>query len=156
MASMRVLITGGAGFIGSHLALSTLQNARDVRILDDLRTGDRRTTRRARPVDFVGRQRRSTPRPCGLLSQAWTLSFIWPPWWACRSPCTNPRACIETNVIGTLNVLRSCRGRGVRKLIFVSSAAIYGNDPPVPHLRERRQRAEKSLMPSRSSTASTL
>ena len=44
----------------------------------------------------------------------------------------NPRGCIETNVIGTLNVLEAAADAGVRKLVFASSAAIYGDDPPVP------------------------
>ncbi len=44
----------------------------------------------------------------------------------------NPRGCIETNVIGTFNVLEAAADAGVRKLVFASSAAIYGDDPPVP------------------------
>jgi UDP-glucose 4-epimerase len=44
----------------------------------------------------------------------------------------NPRACIETNVIGTLNVLEAAAEAGARKLVFASSAAIYGDDPHVP------------------------
>ena len=44
----------------------------------------------------------------------------------------NPRECVEINTLGTLNVLRAAADAGVRKLVFASSAAVYGDDPPVP------------------------
>jgi UDP-glucose 4-epimerase len=126
---MRVLITGGAGFIGSHLAL-TLQNRASVRILDNLRTGNRRRLEGC-VVDFVNASVLDTAALQGAISGI-DLVFHLAAMVGVQESMDNPRGCIETNVIGTLNVLAAAADAGVRKLVFASSAAIYGNDPPVP------------------------
>jgi len=126
---MRVLITGGAGFIGSHLAL-TLQNRASVRILDNLRTGDRRRLEGC-VVDFVNASVLDTAALQGAISGI-DLVFHLAAMVGVQESMDNPRGCIETNVIGTLNVLAAAADAGVRKLVCASSAASYGDDPPVP------------------------
>ena len=126
---MRVLITGGAGFIGSHLALA-LQKRAAVRIVDNLRTGDCRRLEGSN-VDFVQASVLDTAALRSAMSGA-DVVFHLAAMVGVQESMDNPRGCIETNVIGTLNVLEAAAEAGVRKLVFASSAAIYGDDPPVP------------------------
>lgn len=126
---MRVLITGGAGFIGSHLA-QALQKRAAVRILDNLRTGDFRRLEGFN-LDFVEASVLDSDALRSAMSEV-DVVFHLAAMVGVQESIDNPRGCIETNVIGTLNVLEAAADARVRKLIFASSAAIYGNDPPVP------------------------
>jgi UDP-glucose 4-epimerase len=126
---MRVLITGGAGFIGSHLAVA-LQKRAAVRIVDNLRTGDRRRLE-GRNVDFVQASVLDTAALRSAMSGA-DVVFHLAAMVGVQESMDNPRGCIETNVIGTFNVLEAAADAGVPKLVFASSAAIYGGEPPVP------------------------
>jgi UDP-glucose 4-epimerase len=126
---MRVLITGGAGFIGSHLALA-LQKRVAVRIVDNLRTGQRRRLE-GRNVDFVQASVLDTAALRSAMSGA-DVVFHLAAMVGLQESMDNPRDCIETNVIGTFNVLEAAADAGVRKLVFASSAAIYGDEPRVP------------------------
>jgi UDP-glucose 4-epimerase len=126
---MRVLITGGAGFIGSHLA-EYLRERADVRILDNLGRGDRRRLRHC-DITFVQASVLDTTALRGAVSGV-DLVFHLAAMVSVQESMENPQACVETNVLGTLNVLQAATDAGVRKLVFASSAAIYGEDPPVP------------------------
>ena len=126
---MRVLITGGAGFIGSHL-VEHFQGKADVRVLDNLRTGylknienfdvefirgdvrDRETVRRAvQGVDYVFHLAALISVPESMVKIA---------------------ECVDINVNGLLTVLEEAAAAGVKKLCFSTSAAIYGDNPEVP------------------------
>lgn len=128
---MRVLITGGAGFIGSHIVEHFHQKA-EVRVLDNLRSGftrnlsgfdceliegsilDRETVRRAMAgVDCVFHL-------AAMISVPESMQ--------------KPIECNEMNTKGTLVVLEEAARAGVKKLVFSSSAAIYGDNPTVPKL----------------------
>lgn len=130
---MNVLITGGAGFIGSHLAEHFQGKAR-VRVLDNLRSGflanlagfdcefiegsilDRPAVRRAMEgIDYVFHL-------AAMISVPESME--------------NPVACAETNTIGTLVVLEEAARAGVKKLSLSTSAAVYGNNPAVPKREE--------------------
>lgn len=126
---MRVLITGGAGFIGSHLALA-LQQREGVRILDNLRMGNRRRLE-ACNVEFVEGSVLDTAALQRAMSGV-DLVFHLAAMVGVQESMDNPRACIETNVRGTFNVLEAAAEAGVSKLVFASSAAVYGDDPPIP------------------------
>jgi UDP-glucose 4-epimerase len=126
---MRVLITGGAGFIGSHLAQALRQRAA-VGILDNLRTGNRRSLVGC-SVDFVKASVLDTSALQNAMSGV-DVVFHLAAMVGVQESMDNPRGCIETNVIGTLNVLEAAAEAGVRRLVFASSAAIYGDDPHVP------------------------
>ena len=131
---MKYIVTGGAGFIGSHIVEELVQRQHEVIILDNLFSGKRENIEPflAHPgVSFV--QGSVTDLPLlnktfagadGVFHEAAIASVP-------RS-IANPIATNETNVTGTLNVLVAARDCGVRKVIFASSSSVYGNTPTLP------------------------
>jgi UDP-glucose 4-epimerase len=128
---MRVLVTGGAGFIGRHIT-EHFQNRAEVRVLDDLRSGlksnlsglkcqlivgsilDRDLVREAmKGVDFVFHLAAMT---------------------SVQESMQKPNECTEINTRGTAIVLQEAARAKVKKLIFSSSAAIYGDNPVIPKI----------------------
>lgn len=132
---MRILITGGAGFIGSHLAASWQGRAR-VRVLDDLRTGHRRNLV-GLDVEFIEGSildrdiLRTAMREVDLVFHLAAQVSV-------PESVQDPHTCIQINVTGLLNVLAAAEVAGVRKLVFASSAAVYGDNPVVPKREDMR------------------
>ena len=126
---MKVLITGGAGFIGSHLA-ALLHERSEVRILDNLRGANRRSLNSGN-LDVIEASVLDTAAVRAAVSGV-DVVFHLAAMISVKESMENPRECVETNTLGILNVLRSAADAGVRKLVFASSAAVYGDDPPVP------------------------
>ncbi|MFN9567030.1 MAG: NAD-dependent epimerase/dehydratase family protein, partial [Akkermansiaceae bacterium] len=130
MKFKKILITGGAGFIGSHLVEHFQDIASEIIVLDNLRSGyltnlnglnhtfihgsitDRALVDSIMPsTDFV-------LHLAAMISVAESMS--------------NPIECARINVTGLLNVLESAANHGVKKLVLASSAAVYGDSPVVP------------------------
>lgn len=127
---MRVLVTGGAGFIGSHLCRRLLQEGYDVSVVDNESTGKREnvpdgvTYLRAdvnNPADIEAVFAGGLDAVCHIAGQ---VSII-------RS-FTDPVADLRTNVEGTLNVLQLCLRHKVPRLVYASSMTIYGDCDVVP------------------------
>jgi len=123
---MRVLVTGGAGFIGSHVVAQALAAGLEVAVLDDFSSGKREHVPPGVPVFQVDlRQRDATLRavrdfgPQLVSHQAAQISIS-------RS-ATDPIHDTEVNVIGGLNLLDACTARGsrVQRIVFASTAAVY-------------------------------
>lgn len=125
---MRVLITGGAGFIGSHLAAHWSELCA-VRILDNLRTGDRCNLEGIRHEFMEGDV--SDPEVVNRCMDGVDLVFHLAAMVSVPESVEQPEACVRDNVLGTLNVLEAARQNGSR-VVFASSAAVYGNNPTVP------------------------
>ena len=126
---MRVLITGGAGFIGSHI-VEYFQNRAEVRVLDNLRTGHRQNLA-GLPCDFM----LGSILDRDLVRQAVQgvdYVFHLAAMISVPESMEQPIACVEINTLGTLVLLEEAARAGVRKLIFSSSAAVYGDNPVVP------------------------
>lgn len=126
---MKVLITGGAGFIGSHLA-AALQGRATVRVLDNLRSGHRRNLA-GLPVEWMEGSildRAAVARAVAGVDYVFHLAALV----SVPESVARPHDCIEINVTGLLHVLEASAAAGVRKLCFSSSAAVYGNNPVVP------------------------
>lgn len=132
---MKILITGGAGFIGSHLA-ARLQSKAEVRVLDNLRTGSRENLRGLK-VDFA---EGSILDPSRLAATMAGVDYVFhlAALVSVAESVQNPKACAELNVTGHLNVLEAAAAAGVKKLVFASSAAVYGDDPAVPKIETMR------------------
>ena len=129
--SKRILITGGAGFIGSHLTRHFAEHA-EVTILDDLRSGYVRNLEGVRCRLLQG-----SILDAAALSQAIAgadevyhlAAMISVP-----ESVAKPAECAELNTEGTRRVLAAALAAGTRKVVLASSAAIYGDNPTVPKL----------------------
>lgn len=127
-----VVITGGAGFIGSHLATHFVEDGFHVRVLDNLETGRLENLAAiAADLEFVEgdvRDRDAVERVCSgakwVLHQAAMVSV--------PLSIERPGECHEVNATGTLNVLHASARAGVSALTFAASAAAYGVDPQLP------------------------
>ncbi len=128
---MRVLITGGAGFIGSHL-VEHFQGKADVRVLDNLRSGYRKNIENF-DVDFqLGDicDRSAVDKAMEGVDYVFHLAAMI----SVPESMSKIAECIRINNLGMLNVLESAAEHGVKKLCFSTSAAIYGDNPVVPKI----------------------
>ena len=123
----RVLITGGAGFIGSHLAEKLVTLNAQVTILDNLSTGKIENLNQIKDkINFIQGDIRSA-KTCDLATKNQDLIFHEAAFVSAAQSCEKPYECYEINVHGTLNILDAANKNKVEKLIFASSAAVYGN-----------------------------
>ncbi|MBO8129079.1 MAG: NAD-dependent epimerase/dehydratase family protein [Peptococcaceae bacterium] len=127
---MRVLVTGGAGFIGSHIVDALLERGADVAVVDNLSRGKREFVPRAvrfYEVDIRHPDLRDVlehEKPEVVIHQAAQASVA--------AAVKKPAADAGINVVGTVNLLDACRLAGVRKIVYASSAAVYGNPKYLP------------------------
>ncbi|MDF9619063.1 NAD-dependent epimerase/dehydratase family protein [Pseudomonas entomophila] len=128
MADAPILITGGAGFIGSHLCDALLEKGYAVRILDDLSTGKRENLQLGHPqlellegdvadAALVAR----AAAGCRAVVHLAAVASV-------QASVEDPVKTHQSNFIGTLNVCEAMRLNGVRRVLFASSAAVYGNN----------------------------
>jgi len=128
-----VAITGGAGFIGSHLTEFWLEKGAEVRIIDNFRTGKRENIKffsdailyegDIRDKSFVDKALEGVDYVHNLAAMISVPESI-----------ENPYECEEINIIGLLNLLEACVKHKVKKIIHSSSAAIYGDSPESPKI----------------------
>ena len=130
---MKVLVTGGAGFIGSNLVRALLERGDDVRVLDNFSTGNRANLV-ALDVEIVEGELRSYERVHNAVRGTEVVHHLGALGSVPRS-VQDPLTSGAVNVEGTLNVLLAARDEGVRRVVFASSSSIYGNQPELP-LRE--------------------
>jgi UDP-glucose 4-epimerase len=129
---MRALVTGGGGFIGSHLASHLLASGAEVRIIDNFATGRRSNLL---PLgddldivegDIQSYERVHTAvRGCDVVFHQAALPSV-------PRSIQDPLTSNATNIVGTLNVLLAARDEGVRRVIFASSSSVYGANPRLP------------------------
>jgi UDP-glucose 4-epimerase len=144
VAGRRVLVTGGCGFIGSHLVAALVERGDAVRVLDDLSSGARASLADVaahveihegdvRDLDAV---RRAVAGVEYVLHEAALVSVP-------RS-LEAPLLTHATDATGTLNVLVAAREAGARRVLYAASAAAYGDDPTLP---KREDQAPQPLSP---------
>jgi UDP-glucose 4-epimerase len=132
--SRRVLVTGGAGFIGSNLVRALLERGDAVRVLDNFSTGNRRNLEEiADGVEVVEGELRSYERVHAAVRGV-ELVFHQGALPSVPRSVHDPLTTSAVNVEGTLNVLLAARDEGVRRVVFASSSSVYGNAGPLPRV----------------------
>jgi nucleoside-diphosphate-sugar epimerase len=126
----RVLVTGGAGFIGSNLVRELLVRGDDVRVLDNFSTGSRANLD-GLDVDIVEGELRSYERVHNAVRGVEVVYHLGALGSVPRS-VQDPLTSSAVNVEGTLNVLLAARDEGVRRVVFSSSSSIYGSATALP------------------------
>src|SRR5207248_3634349 len=131
------LVTGGAGFIGSHLTEELVRRGHSVRVVDSLITGKRRNLDHIPGVDFLEGDladmnvaRRAVEGMQYVLHQAAIPSVPR----SVKDPVTSNRA----NIDASLNILVAARDAGVKRLVYAGSSSAYGNTPTLPKREDMR------------------
>jgi UDP-glucose 4-epimerase len=133
---MRTLVTGGAGFIGSHIVEELLRCGHTVRVLDNFSTGTRKNTESFQgTVEILEgdlRDAGTVKAAVHDVEQVFHLAaFVSVP-----QSMSDPEACFAVNVAGTVTLLESARQAGSRKVVLSSSTAVYGNTVVFPTTEE--------------------
>ncbi|RMG11686.1 MAG: SDR family oxidoreductase [Deltaproteobacteria bacterium] len=128
---MRCLVTGGAGFIGSHLADALVQGGHEVTVLDDLSSGKEKNVPEA--ARLVVQDVRN-PYAADLIRQERPeVVFHLAAQMDVRRSVADPRFDADVNIGGTLNLLEACAEAGTRRFVFASTGgAIYGEQESFP------------------------
>ncbi len=133
----RFLVTGGAGFIGSNLVKKLVEEGyREVRVIDNLSTGKSENLAPVldridfqlgdiREMDFVQKQSRDAE----IVFHQAALSSV-------EQSIKDPVSTDESNIKGTLNVLLAARDSHVKRVVYSSSASVYGDSPTLPKHEE--------------------
>jgi UDP-glucose 4-epimerase len=127
---VKVLVTGGAGFIGSNLVRALVGRGDDVRVLDNFSTGQR-TNLDGLDVEIVEGELRSYERVHNAVRGTEIVFHLGALGSVPRS-VQDPLTSGAVNVEGTLNVMLAARDEGIRRVVFASSSSIYGNQPELP------------------------
>ena len=134
MSYDKVLVTGGAGFIGSHTVDALLEEGSKVWVLDNLSTGTVRNLRRWKNDPKFHLRKNSVTRYgvvdslVGKVDAVVHLAAIVSPFLSVRKP----ERVNEVNVSGTLNILRAAVKRKIKRIVFASSSSVYGNQTALP------------------------
>jgi len=130
---MKCLVTGGAGFIGSHVVERLLADGHEVTILDDFSTGSHKNLkgivdnqkcwfyRKDISTDSLDKRFRDIDWVFHLAGKADIVPSI-----------QNPEGYFNSNTLGTMRVMEACRKTGVKKVIYAASSSCYGDNPAIP------------------------
>ncbi len=134
---MKVIVTGGAGFIGSNLA-EELARKHEITVIDNLSTGKMENLNTfIRKINFI----RGSITDLNMLKDAFSGAdtvFHQAAIPSVQRSVDSPLASNEANIDGTLNVLVAARDCGVRKVVYASSSSAYGNTPTLPKREEMK------------------
>lgn len=133
-----VLVTGGAGFIGSHIAAAVAASGARVRVIDDLSTGHLENLQEiGGDIDFINaslNDRDATRRALEDVELVFHEAAIPSVPRSVQDPLETHIACVD----GTLTLLLAAREKGVRRIIYAGSSSAYGDQPTLPKHEEMR------------------
>jgi UDP-glucose 4-epimerase len=141
---MNILVTGGAGFIGSHLTEALVRAGHRVRVLDDFSSGDRRNLQAVRGDVEVqagdcadGRAARRAVKGVDVVYHQAALPSV-------PRSVAEPLDSHRVNATGTLTLLEAARSAGVRRFLYAGSSSVYGELPGLP---KKESMATRPLSP---------
>jgi len=151
---MKILVTGGAGYVGSHVVYELIDQGHDVTILDDMSLGleeniDPRSI-------FVQGSTHSDSDLDSVLSVKFDGIIHLAAWKAAGESMTDPARYSHNNLIGTINLLNACDRHGIKRFVFSSTSSVYGNPvynpidenhptEPISYYGETKLQVEKNL-----------
>jgi UDP-glucose 4-epimerase len=138
---MKYLVTGGAGFIGSHIVRKLLEQGNSVRVLDNFSTGKRENLEdvarqfNGNRFEVIEGDLRDAARVEEAVRNVEVIfhegAFVSVP-----QSLEEPQTCFDVNITGTSRLLDTARAAGVRRVVLASSAAVYGNADAFPLVEE--------------------
>jgi len=128
----KCLVTGGAGFIGSHIVEALLKRGDQVRVLDNFSTGNPNNLKAVREdIEVIEGDLRNSSDVRDAVKGVDTIfhqaAFVSVP-----QSVKDPATCFETNVNGTIQLFKLAEEAGVNRIVIASSAAVYGENPALP------------------------
>ena len=127
---MKILVTGGAGYIGSHVVYELIDQGHDVTILDDMSLGLEENID-SRSI-FVQGSTHSDSDLDSVLSVDFDGIIHLAAWKAAGESMTDPAKYAHNNLIGTINLLNACDRHGIKRFVFSSTSSVYGNPEYIP------------------------
>lgn len=128
----RVLVTGGAGFIGSHLVGALLKLGANVKVIDNFSTGKKENIRRyIKDIELIEGDIRDKElckkviKGIEIVSHQAALGSV-------PRSLKEPSTTISVNIAGSANIFESCRDENVEKVVFASSSSVYGDSQQLP------------------------
>jgi len=129
---MKVLVTGGAGFIGSNIVEELLKRGYEVRVLDNFSTGKRENLKDfQKDIELIEGDIRSfhivqqAVKGVDVILHEAALPSV-------PRSIKDPITTNEVNVVGTLNILEAAKDSGVKRVVYASSSSVYGDNPELP------------------------
>jgi UDP-glucose 4-epimerase len=127
---MKILVTGGAGYIGSHVVYELIDQGHDVTILDDMSLGleeniDPRSI-------FAQGSTHSDSDLDSVLSVGFDGIIHLAAWKAAGESMIDPAKYAHNNLMGTINLLNACDRHGIKRFVFSSTSSVYGNPEYIP------------------------
>lgn len=132
MSTISCLVTGGAGFIGSHVAERLVRDGHRVRVVDNLSTGSEANLAHLEDdLEFIHADL-TDPDVCWRAVAGVEVVYHLAALASVPRSMADPIACHEHNVTATFNLLMAMRDVGARRIVFSSSSSVYGDTPSLP------------------------
>ena len=135
---MKYLVTGGAGFIGSHIVQALLKQGAQVRVLDNFSTGKRENLEGVKDDIEVLECDLRDAEGVARAVQDMDIIFHEAAFVSVPQSMEEPQNCLDVNVAGTSQLFEAARKAGVRRVVFASSAAVFGDVTEMPLTEESR------------------
>lgn len=129
VSKVKIIVTGGAGFIGSHLVDFLIKNGFEVLVIDDLSYGNKKNLN---PKALFRKLDIKNGNKVNQCFQEFLPDFVFHLAAITSKSSSDTKRVFQTNVLGTTNILRACVRNKVKKIVFASSAAVYGNTTTFP------------------------